>query len=151
MNVMKLASFLCLVVACGGANPDLDIDSRDPRCVAACPETVPEHDNIGPICNAASRGQCLDECEARIAGLPTVCQNCLVEDACFDPGCGSGDVSFDSCDQTSCTIESDLGTCTYAISDQAARLACLAKVDPRREVSCAAGFRSATKCETVCP
>ncbi|MEO8551288.1 MAG: hypothetical protein ABI678_15000 [Kofleriaceae bacterium] len=152
MNAFKLAPFLGTLFACGGgANTDLDLASRDPRCLSACPESMPEHAGVGAVCDTASRAQCLDECEARIAGLPTVCQNCLVEDACFGPdGCFGSD-SGGFCDETSCTLESEFGTCTYAVSDQAARLACLQKVDPRREVSCPAEFRSATKCETVCP
>jgi hypothetical protein len=152
MKLLTPAPILvCLLFACGGgANTDLDLSSRDPRCLAACPETMPAHDGVGAICDTASRAGCLDECEARIAGLPTVCQNCLVEDACFGPdGCfGSDPGGF--CDQTSCTIESEFGTCTYQSSDQAAHLACLQKVDPRREVSCTPEFQATTKCASVC-
>ena len=57
---------LFTIAACGGTGDDsLDLSSRDPRCVAACPETMPAHDGVGRVCDTASRGQCLDECEAR--------------------------------------------------------------------------------------
>jgi hypothetical protein len=151
MNVMKLVPVLFLFACGGGANTDLDLSSRDPRCIAACPETMPEHPDIGALCDTASRAQCLDECEARIAGLPTICQNCLVEDACFDPSCSGYGDGGGLCTNDSCTISSDLGSCTYRYDDDAARLACLRQIDPRRDVACTAEFRSATKCETVCP
>ena len=151
MNIVKVA--LCVVlVACGGAAGDdgVDTTNRDPRCISACPETMPQYAGVGAVCDTASRGQCLDECEARIAGLPTVCQNCLLEDSCFGPdGCFGGQTSG-SCNETTCTLESDFGTCTYATSDMAAHLACMQKVDPRREVSCTPSFQSTTKCATVC-
>lgn len=147
--------FLCsFVAACGtSANDGSDVDTsdRDPRCVAACPETMPQYDGVGPVCNAASRVQCLDECEARIAGLPTLCQSCLLENACFDPGGCIGVQEGGSCDQSTCTLTSEFGTCSYPTDDQAGRLACLKVVDPRREVACTASYQPTTKCATVCP
>lgn len=151
MNFFKPCLLTCLLFACGGgADTDLDLGNRDPRCVAACPETMPSHPDIGPICDAASRTQCLDQCEARIAGLSTVCQNCLVEDACFDPGCGSDDGSPVFCDETSCTISSSLGSCTYRQDDDAMRDNCERQINPRREIACAASFQPTTKCASVC-
>jgi hypothetical protein len=103
------------------------------------------------VCDAASRTQCLDQCEARIAGLPSLCQSCLLEEACFDPGCGSDGVSIGgSCDETSCTIETQFGSCTYATNDQAAYDMCLEQVDPRREVACEVHFQPTTECASVC-
>ena len=49
-----------------------------------------------------------------------------------------------------CTLTSEFGTCSYTIGDMAGELACLQKVDPRREVSCETRFRSVTECATVC-
>ena len=153
MNFMKPA--LCLLlVACGGGgagDDSVDAANRDPRCLAACPETMPQYDGVGAVCDTASRAQCLDECEARIAGVPTVCQSCLLENACFGPDGCFGTQTGGSCNETSCTLESEFGTCTYATSDQAAKLACMQKVDPRREVSCTPSFQSTTKCTSVCP
>lgn len=150
MKLMKM--FLCLALAaCTSNSSSVDTSSNDPRCVAACPETMPESPVIGPVCNTTSRAQCLDQCEARIAGLPNLCQSCLLEKACFDPGCGSGTTSAGgSCDQNTCTLESEFGTCTYPVNDDAAYKACLAKVDPHREVACQVKFRPTTDCASVC-
>jgi hypothetical protein len=150
MKLLKVILFITLA-GCAGSNGQLDTSSHDPRCVAACPVTMPEVSGAGAVCDTASRAQCLDECEARIAGLPSLCQSCLLEHACFEPGCGSGDVSIGgSCDQDTCTIVTGFGTCTYATDDQAAYDACLQKVDPRRDVACQVEFRSTTECATVC-
>lgn len=150
MNFFNSALCVLLVACGGGGGDDVDVANRDPRCLSACPETMPQTAGVGAVCDTASRAQCLDECEARIAGLPTVCQSCLVEDACFGPDGCFGSQSGVSCDETTCTLESEFGTCTYATSDQAARLACQQKVDPRREVSCTTSFQSTTKCVSVC-
>ena len=150
MKLLKVILFLTLA-SCTGSDGHVDTSSRDPRCVAACPETMPKVAGAGAVCDAASRTQCLDECEARIAGLPSLCQSCLLEDACFAPGCGSGGVSIGaSFDQNTCTIETEFGTCTYATDDQAAYDMCLEQVDPRRDVTCAVTFRPTTECATVC-
>ena len=151
---MNRFSILCILfTACGtsGGDDPPDTSSHDPRCVAACPETMPQYDGVGAVCDNASRGACLDLCEARIAGLPTQCQNCLVEDACFGPDGCFGSISSGSCDQSTCTLTSQYATCSYPVGNQAAELACMQKVDPRREVSCTAEFKAATKCATVCP
>jgi hypothetical protein len=148
---MKRFDVLCIlfITACGTNSGDPpDVSNRDPRCVAACPESMPQYDGVGTVCDNASRTQCLDECEARIAGLPTQCQNCLVEDAQFGNDYTTGG---SSCTETTCTLTSDFGTCSYPVNDHAAEIVCLQKVDPRREVSCSASFKSATKCATVCP
>ena len=151
MKLLKVCLFLTLASCAGDGSGHVDTSNRDPRCVAACPETMPQVEGAGAVCDAASRTQCLDECEARIAGLPSLCQSCLLEDACFEPGCGSDGVSIGgSCDQNTCTIETSFGTCTYAVDDQAAYDACLVKVDPRRDVSCSVHCRSTTECARVC-
>ena len=156
MNRFQLpALLLCsLFAACGGAASDpsdVDTSDRDPRCVAACPVTMPQYDGVGPVCDAASRSQCLDQCEARIAGLPTLCQSCLLENSCFDPGGCFGVEEGGECDQSMCTLTSEFGTCSYPTDDQVGRLACLKVVDPRRDVACTPSFQATTKCATVCP
>jgi hypothetical protein len=150
MKLLK-ATLLFTLAACASNDGHVDTSNHDPRCVAACPETMPEVEGAGAVCDAASRTQCLDECEVRIAGLPSLCQSCLLEDACFDPGCGSDGVSIGgSCDETSCTIETQYGSCTYATNDQAAYDRCLQQVDPRRDVTCEAHFRPTTECASLC-
>jgi len=152
---MKRILLLCSLFACGTNNAtdgsEVDTSNRDPRCVAACPVTMPETDGVGPVCDAASRSQCLDQCEARIAGLPTLCQSCLLESSCFDPGGCFGIEEGGSCDQSTCTLTSQFGSCSYPTDDQAGRLACLKVVDPRREVACTPSFQPTTKCASVCP
>jgi hypothetical protein len=154
MNRFKLPALLFLsLAACGGAGDGSEVDTsdHDPRCVATCPETMPQYDGVGAVCDAASRAQCLDECEARIAGLPTLCQSCLLEDSCFGPDGCFGSQTGGSCNESTCTLTSDFGSCTYTTSDHAAELACLQKVDPRREVGCTPDFQPTTKCASVCP
>ena len=145
-----VSCWVCLfAMACTG-DGGVDLSNRDPRCVTACTAEEPFYEDIGKVCNAPSREQCLDECETRIANLATVCQNCLVEEACFGPdGCdGEGPGGF--CDTTTCTITTELGTCMYSTGNEAARLECLRKVDPRREVTCTSEFRPTTECASVC-
>jgi hypothetical protein len=141
-----------LLVACAGdGSGGLDLSARDPRCVAACPETMPDYEGVGEVCNVASRVACLDECEARIAGVSNLCQSCLVEDSCFGPrGCSGNDGLGASCTNNTCTISSTFGTCTYNSSDEAAKLRCYQQVNPRREVACSAEFRPTTECAPVC-
>jgi len=144
---------LCVVVACAsdGDPGDLDVSSRDPRCVAACTQPEPRYAGVGEVCNAASRVQCLDVCESRIASLMTVCQNCLVEGACFGPdGCDEDVVLGGSCTNNTCTITSEFGTCSYMTNDEAGKLKCYQQVDPRREVTCESEFRPTTQCASVC-
>lgn len=154
MNRFQLL-VVCFLAACGGTTGDdgsnVDTSHNDPRCVAACPETMPQYAGVGAVCDSASRAQCLDECEARIAGVPTLCQSCLLEDACFDPGGCFSIETGGSCDQTTCTLTSEFGTCSYPTDDQAGRLDCMKVVDPRREVACTPTFQSTTKCASVCP
>ena len=150
MKLLKVCLFLA-IAACAGNSSSVNPADHDPRCVAACPETMPAVSGAGAVCDTQSRAQCLDECDARIAGLPSLCQSCLLEQACFDPGCGRGTVSVgDSCDQNTCTIETQFGTCTYAPDDQASYDACLVKVDPRRDVTCEVSWRPTTECASVC-
>jgi hypothetical protein len=149
-----LALVLASLFACGTSSPDdVDLAGRDPRCVAACPATEPRYEGVGRVCNAASREQCLDECEVRIAGVSSLCQSCLADEACFAPdgdGCGSDDISL-GCTPTTCTVYGELGTCMYPVGDDAAELRCYQQVDPRREVTCSAEWRPTTDCATVCP
>jgi hypothetical protein len=146
-----LAPFLALAACAGDGSGDLDLASRDPRCVSACTAPEPRYANAGEVCNTASREQCLDECETRIADLATVCQNCLVEDACFGPdGCYGGGITSGSCYNNTCTISSEFGSCTYNSTDEAQKQKCYEQVDPRREVTCTSEFRSATECASVC-
>jgi hypothetical protein len=142
---------MCLVVlcmgACAGDGDDVDLSSRDPRCVSACSAPEPPYEGIGAVCDAASRVQCLDECEARIANVTPICQTCLVEDADFGT---DGEGAGGYCTNNTCTLTSEFGSCTYTSGDQAAELRCRQQVDPRREVSCTASFRPATECASVC-
>ncbi|HEY5948826.1 MAG TPA: hypothetical protein VIV40_25220 [Kofleriaceae bacterium] len=154
MSHIKL-SMVCavLLVACAGDGDsgEVDTSSRDPRCVSACTASEPPYQGIGEVCDSASRVQCLDECETRIASVTTVCQNCLVEDACFGPdGCFGDDGPGYSCTDSTCTLTSVFGTCSFPYGDEPARLKCLQQVDPRREVSCKTSFRATTECASVC-
>lgn len=149
----KASLLLAFVLAgCAGDGHDLDLSARDPRCIAACPETMPRYENAGRICDAPSRALCLDECEARIATVSTVCQSCLVEDSCFSPdSCGENDGLSGICTNDTCTISSQFGSCTFNVNDEAQKLRCYQQVDPRREVACAAEWRPTTECASVCP
>jgi hypothetical protein len=136
----------------GGSSPDLE--DRDPRCVSACTDDPPSVDGAGDICNTGSQANCLDECELRIAGVPTVCASCLLEDACFDPdGCGPiSEPVF--CEGTpgdeTCTVTGRNGSCTFPAGDDAAADDCERQVNPRREVACTAEFRSTSECNVEC-
>jgi hypothetical protein len=136
--------------ACGGGDDDLDLSSRDPRCVAACPETTQSIEGVGDLCNTSSRTLCLDTCEARIAGQMPTCQTCLTEDACFDPE-GCDDVVIDTgCNNGTATATGWNGTCNYPCGDMAARTNCLKQVSPTREVACTAEFKPTSECASVC-
>ncbi len=142
---------LLAVTACGGSDDDLDLSSRDPRCVAACPETMQSSEGVGDVCDTASRALCLDTCEARIAGQMSTCQTCLTEEACFDPGgCGDDVVIGDSCNNGTATLTGWNGSCNYPCGDMAARINCLKQVEPTREVACNPMFKPATECASVC-
>jgi hypothetical protein len=143
---------LLVVAACAGSGDgDLDLESRDPRCVSACTQAEPRYANAGEVCNTASREQCLDECETRIADLATVCQNCLLEEACFGPdGCYGSGPTGGSCYNNTCTISSEFGSCTFDSTNESQKQKCYEQVDPRREVTCTSEFRSSTECASVC-
>ena len=147
----KASLLLAFVLAGCAGDGDLDLSQRDPRCIAACPETMPRYEMAGRICDAPSRALCLDECEARIATVSTVCQSCLVEDSCFEPSCGDSSGVGVNCTNNTCTISSQFGTCTFNSSDEAQTRLCYQQVDPRREVACAVEWRPTTECESVCP
>lgn len=152
MTPLRLVALTALLfAACGGDDgAELDLSSRDPRCVSACPETMQEISGVGDVCSTASRAQCLDTCEARIAGVMPTCQTCLTENACFEPDCDD-DGSTDGCSSNGMdTVTGWNGTCTYACTDAAARLNCLKQVSPTREVACAPEFRPVSECASVC-
>ena len=155
---MRLMLLIPLVLAaCGGDDGDLDLDNRDARCVSACPATMQDIEGVGEICSTASRGDCLDACEARIAGLASTCQTCLLEDACFDPdgggdgnSCGGDDGVPVNCQNGMATVSGWGGSCTYACTDAAARDTCLKQVQPTKEVACTPEWRPVTECSSVC-
>ncbi|HEY5921315.1 MAG TPA: hypothetical protein VIV11_06575 [Kofleriaceae bacterium] len=143
--------FALCVVACAGDDSEVDLENRDPRCVSACTAEEPRYEGVGRVCNTASRAQCLDECETRIANVMPICQSCLVEESCFGPeGCSGDDGLGGFCDNTMCTITSEFGSCTYMTGDMAGQLRCMQQVNPRREVSCTSEFRPTTECASVC-
>ncbi len=149
----RTAVGLCAVVlvACTGDGAGVDLANRDARCVSACTASEPRYEGSGRVCSTASRERCLDECEARIAGVPTVCQSCLAEDACFGPdGCEDAIDIGGQCNNNTCTITSMFGTCTFDSRDEASKQRCYQQVDPRREVACEAEFRPTTECAAVC-
>jgi len=149
-SVFALFLVLC-VAACAGDDSDVDTSDRDPRCVSACTAPEPHYDGVGQICDAASRVQCLDECETRIANVTPLCQTCLVEEACFGPdGCFGDDGPGGFCTNDTCTLTSEFGMCSYNVNDEAAKVRCYQQVDPRREVSCSSTFRPTTECASVC-
>lgn len=143
---------LLVIAACAGdgTSDEVDVSGRDPRCVSACTDPEPRYPGVGEVCDATSRVQCLDECETRISNLATVCQNCLVEEACFGPNGCYGDDIGGSCINNTCTVMSEFGTCSFDVNDEAAKVMCYQQVDPRREVSCTPSFRPTTECASVC-
>ncbi len=142
---------VAMVFGCGGGSSDPNFDNRDPRCVSACTDDPPSIEGAGDVCTTASQVDCVDECEARIAGVMTVCASCLLEDACFDPkGCGPVIVDPPNCDQTECTITGRNGSCSFPVGNEAAAEDCERQVNPRREVACTPDFRSTSECENVC-
>jgi hypothetical protein len=146
----SLVVSLMVVVAGCGDDGGVDLDSYDPRCVAACTDELPSIEGAGDVCDSGSRVQCLDTCEARIAGVASVCASCLTEDVCFDPGqCDPIDIG-DECSNNSCTRTGRNGSCMYPPNDTAARDNCERQVNPRREVACTAEFPSVQSCAEVC-
>lgn len=145
----RLLPLLFMFAACAGDGDGVDESSHDPRCVSACPETMQSIEGVGEVCNTASRAQCLDACEARIAGLASTCQSCLLEEACFEPG-GCGETIGDFCDNGTATVMGWNGSCSYPCGDQNARINCLKQVRPTREVSCSVEWRAVTECASVC-
>jgi hypothetical protein len=137
---------LTMVLACGG--DDDPYADADPRCAAICQVREPELDGAYDVCSTASARSCVDQCEVRIAGTPTVCASCLLEGAEFDAPDEIGD--GDSCADGTCTISGREGTCSYREADPAARDACIREVYPRREVSCEVYFRSVEQCTASC-
>ncbi|MFN0253215.1 MAG: hypothetical protein ACKV2T_40450 [Kofleriaceae bacterium] len=145
----SLALLVVVLVGCGD-DGGVDLDSYDPRCVAACTDEPPRVEGAGDVCDAASRVQCLDTCEARITGVSSVCASCLTEEVCFDPGrCDPIDIG-DECNNNTCTRTGRNGSCTYPPNDTAARDNCERQVNPRREVACTAEFPSVQGCADVC-
>jgi hypothetical protein len=99
------------------------------------------------VCSAESARSCVDQCEARIAGIAPVCASCLVEDAYFWP---DGDGYEVLCEGTTCSIQGPGGTCTFPEGDRAAQEDCVRVAFPRREVACEPRFRPVTECASVC-
>ena len=138
----------CLIGCGGGSSP---IGDADPRCAAACTDDPPQIDGAGDVCNSSSQSACIDECEARIAGVSSLCASCLVEDACFNPGgCDAVVIGNDCNSNGQCTITGRNGSCTYPDGDETARENCERQVNPRREVACTAEFRSTSECTSEC-
>jgi hypothetical protein len=142
---------LVVLAGCSGDDGGIDLSSYDARCVTACTDTPPTIEGAGDVCDTASRQSCLDTCEARIAGVMTLCASCLLEDACFDPG-GCDDVSIgNDCNSSGqCTITGRNGSCTYPANDTTARDNCQRQVNPRREVACTAEFQPVSACSASC-
>jgi hypothetical protein len=142
---LVLVPITLFLVACGGDDP---FANADPRCAATCAIIAPDVDGAFDICDRDSAGACVDQCQARIAGVETVCASCLLEDAYFGTG---GDDGFVDCDiNGNCTIEGRTGTCTYQQGNTASWEQCMRQVYPRREVACQVSFDPVTACATVC-
>jgi hypothetical protein len=146
----SLALVAVLMFGCGGGG--MTPEGGDPRCVSVCTDDPPPVEGAGDVCNSASQANCIDECEARIAGVVTVCASCLLEDACLDPeGCGPVITDDVFCDGSGeCTVTGREGSCTFPADDTAALEDCQRQVNPRREVACTAEFRSTSECSTEC-
>lgn len=99
------------------------------------------------MCSIASASSCVDQCEVRIADVPSLCATCLLEAASFHP---DGQYVDRWCTYDSCTIEGPAGSCTYPATNEAAEEDCIRQVYPRREVDCEVQFRSVTECAEVC-
>lgn len=137
---------LVLALGCGGDDGS-DLSDRDPRCVSACTDEPPGVDGAFDVCDSASTTSCLDECQARIEDVATVCASCLLEEVSFGP-----DVVIinQQCNGTTCTVTGRVGSCMYPQNDQAAQNDCYRQVYPRREVACDADFRDPAECAGLC-
>ncbi len=93
----RFTLFLVVLTACNG-DGGVHLGSADERCVATCdPDTWDEGEMKKKVCNSASVNRCIDECEARIAGLPTLCQTCLAEGGYLYPtSTGTPEVECDA-------------------------------------------------------
>src|ERR1041385_3747654 len=109
---MRWFALVPFVGGCSSNTDSLDLAHRDPRCVAACPETTPQIEGVGDVCDLASRVECLDECGARIYEASSTGATCLTEDACFAPGGCGRDTSSVSCGASTCTIMGWAGSCS---------------------------------------
>ena len=139
---------LATLVACG-ADGASSTTNRDPRCVSACKVDPPAIVGAGEVCDMPSLVQCLDECEARIAGTTTVCGNCLVEEACLGPSCDPVGPGLD-CDAAMCWTYGPKGMCSYPVNNEAAYEDCRRQVDPRATTACTAKFRATSDCASLC-
>ena len=135
-------------VGCSGGGDD-PLAGADPRCAAICTPEEPDVEGAFDICSTASVGSCVDQCEARIESVETVCATCLLEDASF----GLDDDVFvpDQCEPSGiCTMQGREGYCTYPQGDESAREDCYREVFPRREVACDVEFRPVAECSGTC-
>lgn len=77
-GMRKLIFFALVMSGCASDEGGMDLDHHDARCVAACKTTAwDEGSMMTRECSSGSVDRCLDECEARIAGLPPLCQTCV--------------------------------------------------------------------------
>ena len=83
MRARTLPTLLAIVLAagCGGGGDPLE--SADPRCSAICMPEEPAIEGAFDVCSGASVEGCVEQCEARIADLESLCATCLLEDADF--------------------------------------------------------------------
>ncbi len=141
-------ALVCLVAtACGGDGDDDPYAGADPRCAQACAIETPSLEGAYEVCSTASARACVDVCEARIAGMSSLCASCLLEDARFETD--DPVIPFD-CDGTTCRYTGWGGTCTFPEGDLEAREDCARTAYPRREVACEPRWRPVAECASTC-
>jgi hypothetical protein len=151
----------------GKCVPDYDPSGdADPRCLDLCRAEMPDIDGAGQYCSQGSVDNCLLVCQARIDGLETLCQTCLLEGAefglyytycsyseCCSPQTGGGEI----CGLTSggwCEpdmSESQFQDCVCTRNDDACYDACRRQLCPREAVDCNAPyFDDVSECMDIC-
>ncbi len=153
MATMRLILFsvttLVLASGCGSGSDADPYTDADPRCAAVCAIDEPAVEGAGDVCSEDSAAACVDQCEARIVDVSTVCATCLLEETSFGDEVLPGSHWCDG-DTLRCTIEGRNGSCNYSYGDQAGLENCLRQVYPRREVDCDVDFRPVNDCAEVC-